>query len=133
MFEFVDQDEVRMRLAVLTQHLPGVRIHYAMNGYAAPDLVSVLADAAIGFEAASIRDIEQLAGQGVDLGDVTLAAASKPVDDVAAAYEYGVRAFVVGSFDEITKIATAAPGSVVYLAVKDGRAPTPHSPALFAR
>ncbi len=121
MFGFIDLDDVRIRLAALRQHLPGVPIHYAMNGYAEPDLVSALVDAAFGFEAASIRDIEQLAGQGVDLGEVTFTAAIKPVDDVAAAYEYGVRAFVAASFDEITKIATAAPGSTVYLAVVNGR------------
>jgi ornithine decarboxylase len=121
MVEFVDLDDVRMRLAALREHLPGVRIQYAMNGYAEPDVLNVLADAAVGFDAASIRDIEQLAGHGVDLSGVTFAAAIKPVDDVAAAYEYGVRAFAAGSFDEVTKIATAAPGSAVYVAVDDGR------------
>ena len=108
-----------MRLAALREHLPGVRIHYAMNGNSEPDLVRALADAAIGFDAASIFDIEQLAGHGVDLGDVIFAAAVKPVDDIAAAYEYGVRAFVAGSLAEVTKIATVAPGSAVYVRVAD--------------
>ena len=136
MSEFVDLDDVRLRLAALREHLPGVRIHYAlngaMNGYAQPDLVRVLADAGVGFEAASIRDIEQLAGHGIDLSGVKFAAAIKPVDDVAAAYEFGVRAFAAASSDEVTKVATVAPGSAVYVAV-DNRRVDAAALALFAR
>ncbi len=120
MVDLVDPDDVRMRVAALRKHLPGARIHYAINGNAEPGVEKALADVGIGFDAASIFDIERLAGHGCDLSDVVFAAAVKPVDDVAAAYEFGVRAFVAGSLAEVTKIATVAPGSSVYLRVADG-------------
>lgn len=113
----VDLGDVRARLAAFEEHLPGVGVHYAMKANPEPEIVGVLARSRAGFEAASIYEIDQLAGRGVDPATVVFGSAVKSVDHIAAAHACGVRTFAADSAAELTKIAAGAPGGSVYIRV----------------
>lgn len=111
----VDLSDVSARLAAFREHLPDVRVHYAMKANPEDQVIATLAGAGCGFEAASIYEIEMLARHGVDLSSVIFGTAVKPAAHIAASHALGIRVFAADSSDELIKIAAVAPGAVVYI------------------
>ena len=104
-------------------HLPGVHPYFAVKANPEPPVLAVLAAQGVGFEAASLPEIELLRSLGVDAARVLFGSAIKPTGSIAAAYTWGVRLFAVDSADEVDKLAKFAPGSdiLVRIRVNDAR------------
>jgi ornithine decarboxylase len=99
----------------LMKTLPIKGIYFAVKSN--PDSAVLRAISALGakFEIASIYELQTLSKIGIDAAEVLFSNPVKPTAAIKQAYEAGVRAFAVDSFNEIEKVASAAPGSSVYI------------------
>lgn len=91
----------------------GITVHYAVKCQPAAPLLAALAAAGAGFEVASAAEIAALSRLGVDPAGLVFSHPVKPLADIRAAAAAGVRLYAFDSTEELTKIATAAPGASV--------------------
>lgn len=113
-----DLDTVRDRYARFTEHLPGVRCHYAVKCNSSPEILRALAAAGCGFEVASAGELAMLTAIGVDPADVLYSNPVKPPAHVAEAHRAGVWRFAFDGPGELDKLARHAPGSAVVLRLR---------------
>ncbi|MCT8971760.1 type III PLP-dependent enzyme [Microbaculum marinisediminis] len=113
----VDLDVVRENYNAFTRALPDSRIFYAVKANPAPEILSLLAELGSSFDTASLTEIELALAAGAAADRISYGNTIKKERDIARAYELGVRLFAVDSFEEVDKIARAAPGSRVFCRV----------------
>ncbi|WP_436638876.1 type III PLP-dependent enzyme [Microbaculum sp. FT89] len=113
----VDLDVVRDNYDAFTRALPDSRIFYAVKANPAPEILSLLAELGSSFDTASLTEIEMALAAGAGADRISFGNTIKKERDIARAYELGVRLFAVDSFEEVDKIARAAPGSRVFCRV----------------
>jgi len=104
-----DLNVIDAKLARLRAALPGVVPHYAMKANPEPRLVARLQRLGAGFEIASIHELNQLLGQGINPATVIFSNPIKPAAAIAEAHAHGVSTMVVDSLDEVRKIAAVSP------------------------
>lgn len=97
----------------LREGLAGITVHYAVKCQPAAPVLAALAAAGAGFEVASAAEIAVLSRLGVDPAGLVFSHPVKPPADIHAAAAAGVRLYAFDSTEELTKIATAAPGASV--------------------
>lgn len=114
----VSLEQIRANYRYLTEHLPGVKVHYAVK--ANPDLRLVKALAEIGsrFDVASDGEMLDLAALGVAPDRIIYANPIKTANGLAVARQTGVHKFTFDSEPEISRIARAVPGGTVLLRVR---------------
>ncbi len=94
---------------------PNSSIHYAMKANSEPEVLELLTEAGSGFEVASIYELELLKKFKVPAEKIVFGTSVKPAAHIKRFFEYGIDRFSCDSFSELEKIATAAPGSKVYI------------------
>ena len=108
----------------LIRDLPGAAVRFAVKACPVDEVLSALAGAGAGFDAAGPNEIAQALRTGVPADRVHYGNTIKSDRDIADAYRKGVRLFATDSVADVRAIATHAPGSRVYcrLAVGGGGA-----------
>lgn len=110
----VDLDVVAQKYAGLQAALPDAEIFYAVKANPAPEILGRLAAAGASFDTASAGEIGAALATGVAPERVSFGNTIKKASDIAWAYQEGVRLFAFDAIEELTKIATHAPGAQVY-------------------
>jgi ornithine decarboxylase len=114
-FFVFDLDKIRLQHQSVKDALQGFEIFYALKANPAVPIVKTLAGEGCSFEVASYFELEKLMDAGVDAASVLYSNPVKPPDHIEAAHAVGLYRFAFDSVNELEKIATAAPGSRVYL------------------
>ncbi|HMM20762.1 MAG TPA: type III PLP-dependent enzyme [Selenomonadales bacterium] len=111
-------EQVQSNYRFLTEHLPGVKLHYAVKANPDRRLVKALADMGSCFDVASDGEMMDLASMGVDPERIIYANPVKTASGLAVARRTGVHKFTFDSEHEISRIAQAIPGGTVLLRVR---------------
>jgi ornithine decarboxylase len=111
----MDLDVVADAYRALTTALPDVTVHYAMKCNPHGPVLSRLKSLGSRFEIASAAELDELCAIGVDPAEVLFSNPVKPVDHIARSYATGVRQFAFDSYEELAKLADAAPGSAAFV------------------
>ena len=111
-------DQVKANYRFLTEHLPGVKVHYAVKANPERRLVQALADEGSCFDVASDGEMLELAAMGVAPDRIIYANPIKTASGLAVARRTGVNRFTFDSEHEIGRIARAIPGGTVLLRIR---------------
>ncbi len=109
----LDPRVVTHRLTALSAALPGVGVHYAVKANPHPDVLRALVLAGSGFDVASPAEVSACLDAGARPDQLLYSNPVKRRSDLTAAYELGVRLYVVDSMPEMLKVVDEAPGSSV--------------------
>ena len=109
----VDLDVVAENYRALDRALPDAEIYYAVKANPARPIVCLLGRLGSKFDTASIYEIEQCRGYGIDTARMAFGSTIKKERDIAAAFAWGVDLFAFDCEAELHKIARAAPGARV--------------------
>lgn len=104
----------------LIRDLPGATVRFAVKACPVDEVLSALAGAGAGFDAAGPNEIAQALRTGVPAELVHYGNTIKSDRDIAEAYRQGVRLFATDSVADVRAIATHAPGSRVYCRLAAG-------------
>ncbi|SHE38689.1 type III PLP-dependent enzyme [Desulforamulus putei] len=110
--------QVEYNYKFFQQHLPGVKVFYAMKSNPEPRLIKKLADLGSSFDVASDGEIYALSEMGIPPERMVYANPVKTPRGLAAAQKMGVRQFTYDSESEIDKIAGFIPGATVLLRIR---------------
>ncbi len=102
----------------LTEHLPGVKIYYAVKSNPDPRILERLIELGSCFDVASDGEILSLDAMGVEPDRLIYANPVKTATGFAACRNTGVSKFTFDSESEIRKMATAVPGGTVLLRIR---------------
>jgi ornithine decarboxylase len=117
-FWVADLNVPRNCLALWEEHLPSVKMYYAMKCCDEPHLLRFLADRGTGFDCASKNEIERILGLHVSGSRIVFSHPLKSIESLRYAKEYGVEKLVFDSEMELQKIMRYYPSAQVYLRVK---------------
>jgi ornithine decarboxylase len=117
-FLLVDSNIVRTKARRFKAALPRVQPHYAVKANPDPRILRVLIEEGVGFEIASVAELDLLMGLGVNPADVYYSnpVKSRAYIDYAAAK--GVEWFVVDSVGELCKICEVKPDAKLYVRIE---------------
>lgn len=103
-FLLLDPDLIRGKLQRFRAVMPKVYLYYAVKANSHPAVLELMAAEHIGFEIASIGELDALLGLGVPAHEVHYNNPIKPRDYLEYAARAGVRWYVVDGADELRKI-----------------------------
>jgi ornithine decarboxylase len=109
----MDLDIIAERFSTLRQLFPSAQIYYAVKANPELEILTLLGKLGANFDAASLFEIEQCLKSGASAQQISYGNPIKKEQDIAQAYQLGVRLFSFDSVAELEKIATHAPGSQV--------------------
>lgn len=98
----------------LTRELPGVDMRFAMKACPVDEVLAGLAAKGAGFDAASPNEITQALRTGVPVNKIHYGNTIKSDENIATAYQLGIRDFATDSVEDVAAIAEYAPGSRVF-------------------
>ena len=110
--------QVKANYHFLAEHLPRVKLHYAVKANPDRRLVKALAESGSYFDAASDGEMADLAELGVSPDRIIYANPTKTANGLKVAGRTGVYKFTFDSEAEIARIAQAIPGGTVLLRVR---------------
>ncbi|CAN5462363.1 ornithine/lysine decarboxylase [soil metagenome] len=110
----LDLDVVRDNYNAFAHAMPATRVYYAVKANPAPEILSLLAELGSSFDTASVQEIEMAMAAGATPDRISFGNTIKKERDVARAFALGIRLYAVDSFEEVEKVARAAPGSRVF-------------------
>ncbi|MDB4992367.1 MAG: hypothetical protein JWL75_612 [Parcubacteria group bacterium] len=108
-------DLVKNRYQEFKTHFPDSIVNYAMKANAEPEILEVLAKEGANFEVASVYELRMLKELKVPGSKMIYGTSVKPAEHIREFHEYGVERYAADSYEEVEKIALAAPGSLVYI------------------
>jgi diaminopimelate decarboxylase len=101
----IDPEVIRSKIRRFRAAMPGVALHYAVKANPHPDVLRTMIAEAVGFEVASVAELETLLALSVPAHEVHFNNPIKPPEHVAAAARAGVRWYVIDSIEELRKVA----------------------------
>ncbi|HSF94828.1 MAG TPA: type III PLP-dependent enzyme [Thermohalobaculum sp.] len=113
----LDIDQVARSYGALSRGLEGAHIHYAVKANPQPEVIARLVALGSRFDAASRVEIALCLAQGARPEHISFGNTVKRPSDIAWAHEAGIDLFSADAEEELTKIATYAPGARVYIRV----------------
>ena len=102
----------------LAEHLPGVKLHYAVKANPDRRLVAALAEQGSCFDVASDGEMRDLANMGIAPDRLIYANPVKTANGLSVAKSTGVYKFTFDSEPEIERIARVIPGGTVLLRIR---------------
>jgi len=117
-FWIADFNHVRESLSLWHNNLPDVHMHYAMKCCDEPNLLHYLVNHGVGFDCASLKEIEQMLSYGAKPEDIVFSHPLKSIQAIKYAKEHNVKRLVYDSIDELQKIMKYYPEAEVFLRVK---------------
>jgi ornithine decarboxylase len=120
----IDLTQIREQLSVLRGALPDVDLHYALKPLSHAAVVACLHEQAMGFDLASIGEMDLVLAQGVSASRCIYTHPIKRVADIDRVLGCGISTFVVDNYEEIYKLAAygARTRSYLRLAFRNPRA-----------
>jgi ornithine decarboxylase len=116
-FLIVDTAIVRAKARRFRAAMPRVQPHYAVKANPDRRVLKVLAEEGVGFEIASVGELDLLLGLGVAAAEVLFSNPVKARDAIAYAAAKGVEWFVIDSLDELRKVHEVKPDAKLYLRI----------------
>jgi ornithine decarboxylase len=110
----LDLKKVCESFCYLRLQFPQAAIYYAVKANPAPEIISFLNDAGSRFDVASPAEIDLCRHAGVSAARISYGNTIKKAEDIAYAFERGIRLFAFDSGEELDKLATFAPGASVF-------------------
>jgi len=101
-----------------TEALPHVQAYYAVKCNPDPEFIRVLADLGSNFDCASRAEIEAVLEAGVDPSRILFANPCKRAQDIAWAFDMGIKRSTFDSTCELRKVDRMAPGSDLLLRIR---------------
>ncbi|MGZ5261467.1 MAG: hypothetical protein ACXWC0_27945, partial [Burkholderiales bacterium] len=95
---------IRSKVRRFRAAMPGVALHYAAKANPHPDVLRIMIREAVGFEVASVAELEALLMLGVPADEVHFNNPIKPREHVSAAARAGVSGYVIDSVEELRKL-----------------------------
>ncbi|DAZ98124.1 TPA: hypothetical protein N0F65_003110 [Lagenidium giganteum] len=114
-FYVVDVNAVEERLKLWNEFLPHVRPYYAVKCNPDAHLVQSLARLGVGFDCASMAEMNAVLSHGVDPNDIIYANPCKQSSHIQYATSQSVDMMTFDSHDELTKIKSINPNAKVVL------------------
>jgi ornithine decarboxylase len=114
----ISTEEIKKNYNFLTEHLPGVKLYYAVKANPAESIVRTLADLGSHFDVASDGEMNQLSAMGIEPERMVYANPIKTANGLSTAKRVGVNKFTYDSESEIDKMAKAVPGGTVLLRIR---------------
>lgn len=109
----ISRSLIRQRVQEFCALTPHLRVFYSVKANPAPPIIRCLEPLDIGFEAASLQELQTLAVLGIPAQRIISSNPVKPPSFIKHAFKLGIRHFVFDSLAEAEKIAALAPGSAV--------------------
>jgi ornithine decarboxylase len=113
----LDLDVVRQKYEELRKNVPYGKVYYAVKANPHDEVVSLLRDLGSCFDVATRYELDQLLRLGVSPDRMSFGNTIKKEKDIAYFYEKGVRLFATDSFEDVDKLARAAPKSKVFFRI----------------
>ena len=117
-FWIADFNRTRESLELWEENIPSVKMHYAMKCCDEPHLLKFVADHGLGFDCASMKEIETIIGLGVDANRIVFSHPLKSIASLKYAKQMGVERLVYDTEEELRKIIRYYPEAEVFLRVK---------------
>ncbi|MCX5045204.1 type III PLP-dependent enzyme [Aldersonia sp. NBC_00410] len=99
----LDPHRVAVQYSLLTEHLRGFRLHYAVKALPHPAVLTVLAACGSSFDVATAAEVDLVAALGVPMSRCIYTHPVKKPADISYAYGRGIRTFVVDNQIEAQK------------------------------
>jgi ornithine decarboxylase len=99
----LDPHRVAAQFSLLTEHLRGVRLHYAVKALPHPAVLSVLAACGSGFDVATAAEVDLVRSLGISMDRCIHTHPIKKPAEIEHAYRAGIRTFVVDNGTEAEK------------------------------
>lgn len=113
-FLMVDSSIVRNKSRRFKAALPRVAPHFAVKSNPDPRVLKVLREEGVGFEIASIAELDILLELGVPAHEIYYSNPMKSRAYVEYAWEKGVKWYVIDSIEELEKIFSVSPEAKMY-------------------
>ncbi len=113
----VDRALVAQNYRALSASLGPVKIHYAVKANPASELLEMLTMEGCNFDAASLGEVDACLAAGATPDRISFGNTVKRASDIVRAHAKGITLFAADSIEELTKLATHAPGAQVYIRV----------------
>ncbi|MGD9938852.1 MAG: type III PLP-dependent enzyme [Clostridia bacterium] len=113
----LDLDVIRSKYEELRKNFPYGKVYYAVKANPHDEVVSLLRDLGSCFDVATRYELDQLLRLKVTPDRMSFGNTIKKEKDIAYFYDKGVRLFATDSFEDVDKIARAAPGSQVFFRI----------------
>ena len=113
----LDLDVIRSKYEELRKNFPYGKVYYAVKANPHDEVVSLLRDLGSCFDVATRYELDQLLRLKVTPDRMSFGNTIKKEKDIAYFYDKGVRLFATDSFEDVDKIARAAPGSRVFFRI----------------
>lgn len=117
-FLLVDTQIVRTKARRFRAAMPRVQPHYAVKANPDPRVLKALIEEGVGFEIASIAELDLLLGLGVPAAEVYYSNPMKSRAYVEYAAGKGVEWFVLDSVEELRKIVSVKPDAKLYVRIE---------------
>jgi len=114
----VSRASLQEQLRRFRHALPRVEPFYAIKANPHPEILKAMAAEGVGFDVASLAELEAVLAAGAQPGKVIFANTIKPAEAVAGAAGKGVEMMTFDSEYELDKIAEHAPGARVLVRIK---------------
>jgi len=117
-FLLVDTNIVRTKARRFRAAMPRVQPHYAVKANPDPRVLQTLIEEGVGFEIASIAELDLLLGLGVKAPDIYYSNPVKSRAYIEYAAAKGVEWFVLDSVEELRKIHSIKPDARLYVRIE---------------
>lgn len=114
----VSRSALRRQVARFREALPRVEPYYAVKANPHPEILKTLAGCKVGFDVASIGEMDAVLAAGVRPADLIYANTIKPTASLQQAMAKGVDLMTFDSEYELDKLAEHAPGAKVLVRIK---------------
>jgi len=111
-------EQIKHNYTLFKQHLPTVKIHYAIKSNSDNNIIKTLIDLDSHFDVASDGEILDLISMGVSSDHIIYANPVKTPSGLSTAKLAGIYKFTYDSESEVYKLAREVPGSQVLLRIK---------------
>ncbi|MDN5752882.1 MAG: type III PLP-dependent enzyme [Nitrosospira sp.] len=116
-FLLVDSNIIRNKARRFKTAMPHVQPHYAVKANPDPRVLRTMIEEGVGFEIASISELDLLLGLGVSAADIYYSNPMKSRAYLEYAASKGVEWYVLDSVEELRKIASVKPDAKMYLRI----------------
>lgn len=113
----LDLDVIRSKYEELRKNFPYGKVYYAVKANPHDEVISLLRDLGSCFDVATRYELDQLLRLNVTPDRMSFGNTIKKEKDIAYFYDKGVRLFATDSFEDVDKLARAAPGSRVFFRI----------------
>ena len=117
-FLLIDTSIVRNKVRRFKAAMPRVQPHYAVKANPDPRVLKTLVEEAVGFEIASIAELDLLLKLKVPAAEVYYSNPVKSSDSIRYAAAKGVEWFVLDSVEELRKIHGIKPDAKLYVRIE---------------